>query len=110
MGTRQLRHQQERTYTLNKSYAPLTTFAKQYADNEYKAPKCHLKIREQYIITIHKLLSDGKWRTSQEISKELGNLKKSTVQHIIQAIAKPFAIASGQQGYCIPNKNTVLIV
>lgn len=93
-----------------KSYTRYTTFAAEYANGGFIAPsKRYLKRSEWQVIAIYQLLKDGNWYTAHQIA-ELLELKKSTVQNIMQAIANPFGIASGQQGYCIPNRNTILIV
>jgi len=92
----------------NASYSPYTTFAKQFVESGYRSPDRPLKLREQYVINIYHILKDGEWRTAQEIGDKLG-IGKRTVQYIMQAIADPFEIASGQQGYCIPQKHTILI-
>jgi biotin operon repressor len=88
------------------AYARYTKFALEYVANG--KPNRHLNNSEQQTIIIYTLLNDGNWHTAEEISQKL-NLKKSTVRHIMQALANPFYIASGQQGYCIPQKHTILI-
>lgn len=90
------------------SYDRYTRFALEYASNNFVAPKRHLKIAEQQAIAIHSLLSDGKWHTAQEIG-ELLDVSKRTTHNIMRSLITPFAITSGQQGYTIPNKNTILI-
>lgn len=90
------------------SYSRYTAFATEYRDSGYIAPKRYLNKGEQQAIAIYTLLNDGEWHTAEEISKKL-ELKKATVRHIMQALSTPFMIASGQQGYCIPQKHTILI-
>lgn len=63
---------------------------------------------EQQVIAIHKVLNDGEWHTAQEIADRL-ELGKRHTQNIMRSLVTPFAIASGQQGYCIPQKHTILI-
>ena len=63
---------------------------------------------EQQVIAIHELLKDGEWLTAQEIADRL-KLGKRHTQNIMRSLVTPFAIASGQQGYCIPQKHTILI-
>lgn len=82
--------------------------AQTYIENGYAMPKRHLKIAEQQVVTIHALLSDGEWHTAQEIG-ELLDVSKRTTHNIMRSLITSFAIASGQQGYTIPNKSTVLI-
>ncbi len=79
-----------------------------YKANGYLYPKRTLKIAEQQVKAIHDLLSDGEWHTAQEIG-ELIDVSRRTTHNIMRQLITPFAIASGQQGYCIPNKNTILI-
>lgn len=89
-------------------YDRYATFAAEYANGGFIAPKRYLNKSEQQTIDIHALLSDGEWHTAEEISQML-SLKKTTVRHIMQALANPFKIASGQQGYSIPQPHTILI-
>jgi biotin operon repressor len=79
-----------------------------YKENGYLLPKRNLKIAEQQIKSIHDLLTDGEWHTAQEIS-ELIDVSKRTTHNIMRQLIKPFDVASGQQGYCIPQKHTILI-
>ena len=79
-----------------------------YKDNGYLLPKRNLKIAEQQVKAIHDLLNDGEWHTAQEIS-ELIDVSKRTTHNIMRQLTKPFNIASGQQGYCIPQPHTILI-
>ena len=90
------------------TYTRYTKFALEYINNDYTKPNRYLNKSEQQTIIIYTLLNDGNWHTAEEISQKL-NLKKSTVRHIMQTLAEPFYIASGQQGYCIPQKHTILI-
>lgn len=90
------------------NYSRYTAFATEYALSGFIAPKRYLNKSEQHAIAIHSLLSDGEWHTAEEIS-QMFSLKKTTVRHIMQALANPFKIASGQQGYSIPQPHTILI-
>ena len=90
------------------TYARYSKFALEYASSQFTKPNRYLNKTEQQTIIIYTLLNDGNWHTAEEISQKL-NLKKSTVRHIMQALAKTFYIASGQQGYCIPQIHTILI-
>ncbi len=93
---------------MHRSYSRYAAFATEYALSGYIAPKRYLNKSEQHTIAIYSLLSDGEWHTAKEISQML-SLKKATVRHIMQALANPFQIASGQQGYSIPQPHTILI-
>ena len=86
-----------------------TTFATEYRNSGYITPKRILSRPEQQAIAIHSLLSDGEWHTAAEITEHIGGNSKRHVQNMMQALREPFKIASGQQGYCIPQKHTVLI-
>ena len=88
------------------NYDRYTKAANEYLNGGFKAQFPNKT--EQQIIAIHDLLNDGEWRTAQEIADRL-KLGKRHTQNIMQALVKPFAIASGQQGYCIPQKHTILI-
>lgn len=90
-------------------YSRYTTFATEYRDSGYIAPKRILSRPEQQAIAIHALLNDGEWHTASEIAAHIGVSSHRHVQNMMQALKEPLLIASGQQGYCIPNKNTVLI-
>jgi len=89
-------------------YDRYTKFAAEYANGGFIAPKRYLNKSEQQTIDIHALLSDGNWHTANEIS-ELTQISKRTVHNVMRSLTTPFAIASGQQGYCIPQKHTILI-
>ena len=91
-------------------YDRYTNFATEYADSGFTSPKRYLNKSEQQAIAIHSLLSDGKWHTARDIMTHLDLCSKRHVQNVMRSLVTPFAIASGQQGYCIPNKNTILIV
>ncbi len=79
-----------------------------YKANGYSYPKRTLKIAEQQVKAIHDLLSDGEWHTAQEIG-ELIDVSRRTTHSIMRELIHPFEITSGQQGYCIANKDTILI-
>ena len=89
-------------------YDRYTKFAAEYAKGGFIAPKRYLNKSEQQTIDIYTLLSDGEWHTAQEISDLIG-ISKRTVHNVMRSLTTPFAIASGQQGYTIPNKSTILI-
>jgi|GEM_PF-2492597 len=90
-------------------YDRYTIFAKEYIKDNCIAPKRILTRPEQQAIAIHSLLSSEEWRTAKAIADHIGVKSTRHVNNIMQALTTPFAIASGQQGYCIPNKNTILI-
>lgn len=90
-------------------YALYTEFAIEYTSANFTAPKRILTKPEQQAIAIHALLSDGNWHTAADVTAHIGIKSKRHIQNIMQALRVPFEIASGQQGYTIPNKNTVLI-
>jgi hypothetical protein len=94
---------------MNTQYAHYTRFAAELATNGYKAPKRHLTNGERHVIAIYELLKDGEWHTASEVMTEIESISKVHTQNLIRSLKEPLAIASGQQGYCIPNKNTVLI-
>ena len=97
-------------YTLNPNpYDRYTVFATEYAANKFKAPKRILSKAEQQAIAIHALLSDGEWHTAADVMAHFNLKSKRHIQNIMQSLANPLAIASGQHGYCIPNKHTILI-
>ena len=91
-------------------YVRYTKFATEFAASGYATPQRFLSRAEQQTIAIHALLSDGEWHTAQQIMSALGLCSKRHVQNIMQALRSPLGIASGQQGYCIPQAHTVLIV
>lgn len=90
-------------------YALYTEFAIEYTAANFIAPKRILTKPEQQAIAIHTLLSDGEWHTAAEVAEHIGGNSKRHIQNIMQALKASFAIASGQQGYTIPNKSTILI-
>jgi hypothetical protein len=93
---------------MHSPYDRYTKFATEYADSGFIAPKRFLNKSEQQTIAIHSFLSDGEWHTAQEIS-DVAGVAKRTVHNLMRSLVTPFAIASGQQGYCIPQKHTILI-
>ena len=82
-------------------YDRYTKFATEFAASGYVTPQRILSRYEQQAIAIYALLSDGEWRTAQEIMVALGLCSKRHVQNIMQALRSPLGIASGQNGYCI---------
>jgi hypothetical protein len=93
---------------MSSSYDRYTKFAAEYANGGFIAPKRYLNKSEQQTIDIYALLSDGEWHTAEEIS-ELTGVAKRTTHNIMRSLVAPFEIASGQQGYCIPQAHTILI-
>jgi hypothetical protein len=91
------------------SYAPHLAFAQEYIAAKYIAPKRILSRPEQQTIAIHEFLSDGEWHTAKDIAERIGAKSTRHVNNMMQALKKPLLIVSGQQGYCIPQKHTVLI-
>jgi len=91
------------------SYSPHLAFAQEYIAAKYKTPKRILSRPEQQTIAIYELLSDGEWHTAKAIAQHIGVKSIRHVNNIMQALKKPLLLASGQQGYCIPQKHTVLI-
>lgn len=85
-----------------------TKFANEYTAGGFAIPSRVLTKTEQQIIIIHSLLNDGQWHTAQEIADRIG-VSRRTTHNIMLALITPLGIASGQHGYTIPNKNTVLI-
>lgn len=90
------------------AYTPYKIFAAEYVKT-FTAPVRILTRPEQQAIAIHKLLSDGEWHTAKAIAQHIGVKSHRHVNNIMQALKAPMAIASGQQGYCIPQKHTILI-
>ena len=90
------------------SYTPYTTFVTEYV-KDFTAPNRILSRPEQQVIAIYELLSDGEWHTAKAIAQHIGVKSTRHVNNMMQVLKKPLLIVSGQQGYCIPNKNTVLI-
>ena len=90
-------------------YVRYTKFATEFAASGYATPQRFLSRAEQQTIAIHALLSDGEWHTAQQIMTALSLCSKRHVQNIMQSLRSPLGIASGQQGYCIPQAHTVLI-
>lgn len=91
------------------SYYRYAKFAIEYKNNNFEPLKRVLTRAEQQAIAIHALLNDGEWHTASEIAAHIGISSHRHVQNIMQALKAGFAIASGQQGYCIPQKHTILI-
>jgi hypothetical protein len=90
-------------------YSLYTEFAIEYVAANFIAPKRILTKPEQQAIAIYGLLSDGEWHTAADVTVRIGIKSKRHIQNIMQALRVPFVIASGQQGYTIPNKSTILI-
>ena len=91
-------------------YAFYTKFAHEFAANAYKAPKRSLTSGERHVIAIYELLKDGEWHTALEVMQVTGSKSKTHTRNFIRSLMTPLNIASSQQGYCIANKNTILIV
>ena len=91
------------------SYDRYIIFAKEYIEANHIVPKRILTRPEQQAIAIYNLLSDGEWHTTKAIAQYISVKSHRHVNNIMQALRVPFSLASGQQGYCIPNKSTVLI-
>ena len=91
-------------------YAHYTRFAAEFAANGYKAPKRSLTSGERHVLAIYDLLKDGEWHTASEVMQITGSKSKAHTRNFIRSLMTPFNIASSQQGYCIINKNTILIV
>jgi len=47
--------------------------------------------------------------TALKIAAHIGVRSTRHVNNMMQALKEPLNIASGQQGYCIPNESTILI-
>ena len=94
---------------MNTQYTHYTKFAAEFASNGYKAPKRSLTSGERHVLAIYKLLKDGEWHTASEVMQVTGSQSKTHTRNFIRSLKQPLAIASGQQGYCIPNQSTVLI-
>lgn len=90
-------------------YAHYTRFAAEFTANGYKPPTRRLTSGERHVIAIYDLLKDGKWHTASEVMELTGSKSKAHTRNFIRSLMTPLAIASGQQGYCISNKSTVLI-
>jgi hypothetical protein len=95
---------------VSNSYTTHIAFAQEYIAAKYIAPKRILSRPEQQVIAIHELLSDGEWHTAKAISQYIGVKSTRHVNNMMQVLKKPLLIASGQNGYCIPQKHTILIV
>lgn len=94
---------------MNIQYAHYTRFAAELAANGYKAPERSLTSGERHVIAIYELLKDGEWHTATEVMEITASKSKNHTRNFIRSLAEPFAIASGQQGYCIPQAHTILI-
>ena len=90
-------------------YTHYTKFAAEFAANGYKAPKRSLTSGERHVLAIYDLLKDGEWHTATEVMAITGSKSKAHTRNFICSLKAPFAIASGQQGYCIPQAHTILI-
>ena len=90
-------------------YAHYTKFAAELAANGYKAPKRRLTNGEHHVIAIYDFLKDGDWHTATEVMAITGSQSKTHTRNFLCSLKQPLAITSGQQGYCIPNKSTILI-
>jgi hypothetical protein len=82
-------------------YIHYTRFGAEFAANGYKAPKRSLTSGERHVIAIYELLKDGEWHTALEVMQVTGSKSKAHTRNFICSLKAPFAIASGQQGYCI---------
>ena len=94
---------------MTNQYTHYTRFAAEFAANGYKPPKRRLTDGERHVIAIYGLLKDGEWHTATAVMAITGSQSKTHTRNFICSLKQPLAIASGQQGYCIPNKSTVLI-
>lgn len=90
-------------------YTHYTRFAAEFTANGYKSPNRKLTNGELHVIAIYELLKDGEWHTASEVMALTGSTSKQHTRNFICSLKQPLAIASGQQGYCIPNENTILI-
>jgi len=90
-------------------YEHYTRFGAEFASNGYKVPKRSLTSGERHVLAIYELLKDGEWHTAREVMQITGSKSKTHTRNFLRSLIAPFNIASGQQGYCIVNKNTVLI-
>ena len=90
-------------------YAHYTKFAAEFATNRYHCPNRKLTDGECHVIAIYELLKDGQWHTAQEVMALTGSKSKQHTRNFLRALITPLGLASGQQGYCIVNKYTVLI-
>ena len=90
-------------------YAHYTRFAAELAANGYQSPNRRLTEGERHVIAIYELLKDGRWHTSQEVMALTGSKSKKHTRNYLRSLMTPLGLASGQQGYCIVNKRTVLI-
>ena len=82
-------------------YIHYTRFGAEFAANGYKVPKRSLTSGERHVIAIYELLKDGEWHTALEVMQVTGSKSKAHTRNFICSLKAPFAIASGQQGYCI---------
>jgi hypothetical protein len=90
-------------------YTHYSKFAAELAANSYKSPNRKLTDGERHVLAIYELFKDGQWHTATEVMALTGSKSKQHTRNFIRSLKAPLAIASGQQGYCIPNKSTVLI-
>lgn len=91
-------------------YTHYTRFAAEFVANGYKAPSRSLTSGERHVIAIYELLKDGEWHIALEVMQVTGSNSKTHTRNFLRSLMNPFNIASSQQGYCIMNKNTILIV
>lgn len=94
---------------MNIQYAHYTRFAAAFTTNGYNPPERSLTSGERHVIAIYSLLSDGQWHTATEVMAVTGSKSVIHTRNFIRSLREPLAIASGQQGYCIPQAHTVLI-
>jgi hypothetical protein len=94
---------------MNPQYTHYSKFAAEFAANHYHCPNRKLTDGERHVIAIYELLKDGDWHTSKEIMLATGSKSKQHTCCFMRSLKNPLGLASGQQGYCIVTKHTVLI-
>ena len=90
-------------------YTHYTRFAAEFAANHYHCPNRKLTDGERHVVAIYELFKDGQWHTAQEVMQLTGSKSKQHTRNFLRSLMTPLGLASGQQGYCIVTKRTVLI-
>jgi hypothetical protein len=91
-------------------YEHYTRFGAEFTSNGYKAPRRSLTSGERHVLAIYKLLKDGKWHTASEVMQVTGSKSKQHTRNFLRSLMTPLGLASGQQGYCMVNQNSILVV
>jgi hypothetical protein len=91
-------------------YAHYTRFAAELAANGYQCPDRRLTDGERHVLAIYELLKDSEWHTASEVMQVTGSKSKQHTRNFLRSLMTPLGLASGQQGYCMVNQSSVLVV